>query len=68
VTAAVVVYEQVEMFEDGAHMGYRGCDVCFETAVNDFWANREARRFYRLHPDCITVCDGCLDHPEGQPQ
>lgn len=57
-----LVFEQVEPFagDTPETVCYRSCDWCYETAVEDIWAKREWRRFYRVSPGCEIVCDGCL--------
>jgi hypothetical protein len=28
-------------------VSFRSCDFCFESAMQDIWANREVRKFYQ---------------------
>lgn len=42
-------------------VSYRSCDVCFESALEDIWANRPYpwRAFY-MDPQCgVNVCENC---------
>lgn len=47
---------------DGDNLHYRGCDFCYETAVEDIWAGKrneaDWRKFYLL-PDGTCVCGRC---------
>jgi hypothetical protein len=57
--------KQVDPFceRDGEVAGYRSCDFCYQTAVEDIWAGKlreeEWRKFYLLDDGCC-VCDCCL--------
>lgn len=47
---------------------YRFCDYCYESAVEDVWANRPLRTFYLAQDDSgLSVCEHCLEkHFSGE--
>ncbi len=41
--------------------GYRDCCVCQETVIEDIWADRLWRQFYRDPAPGLDVCEHCLE-------
>ena len=51
----------VEPFHDDVlEHGYRACDYCHESAVDDIYVDRQWRKFYKsTDTDQLTVCGNC---------
>lgn len=39
---------------------FQSCDLCGESAVADFVAGAESRRFYRDSSDGLVMCEACM--------
>jgi len=60
------ILKRLDPFHDDVlENGYRHCDICFESAVDDIWDGRvdehQWRKFYWYVDENLTVCENCLD-------